>query len=244
VSPEAVAEDRLSRSGKGIAAMARLEPLNLDRHRQFRVRAPVPDGRPFVQIVVNEFAAAAAACPILFSKFPETGQFYAGAMFGFRPEEPQLAAEEGFVPLDIERQGFFVSGEDIAIDLEHARISETAGEPLFDEDGQPSEQLRRIQHALGQLVIGIGSTDAFIRMLLDLKLIEPIDISLRFDDGETLRLDGLYTVSRDRLHDLDDADVARLFRNGHLQLAYTMIGSLQHIRLMAARRNRRLAQGI
>jgi hypothetical protein len=244
VSPEAVAEDRLSRSGKGIAAMARLEPLNLDRHRQFRVRAPVPDGRPFVQIVVNEFAAAAAACPILFSKFPETGQFYAGAMFGFRPEEPPLAAEEGFVPLDIERQGFFVSGEDIAIDLEHARISETAGEPLFDEDGQPSEQLRRIQHALGQLVIGIGSTDAFIRMLLDLKLIEPIDISMRFDDGETLRLDGLYTVSLDRLHDLADADVLTMFRSGHLQLAYTMIASLQHIRLMAARRNRRLAQGI
>jgi hypothetical protein len=224
--------------------MGKLEPLNLDRHRQVRVGVPVPDGRPFVQIVVSEFTAAAASCPILFSKFPETGQFYAGAMFGFRPEEQPLTAEDGFVPLDVERQAFFVSGEDVAVDLEHARISETAGEPLFDEDGEPTDQLRRIQHALGQLVTGTESTDAFIRTLRDLKLIEPIDISLRFDDGETLRLDGLYTVSRDRLHDLDDADVARLFRNGHLQLAYTMIGSLQHIRLMAARRNRRLAQGI
>lgn len=224
--------------------MARLEPLNLDRHRQVRVRAPVSDGRPFVQIVASEFAAASATCPILFSKFPETGQFYVGAMFGFRPGEPLLAAEDGFVPLDVERQGFFVSGEDIAVDLEHSRISETAGEPLFNGDGQPTEQLRRIQHALGQLVTGTESTDAFIRTLLDLKLIEPIDISLRFDDGETLRLDGLYTVSRDRLHDLDDADALTLFRNGHLQLAHTMIGSLQQIRLMAARRNRRLAKGI
>lgn len=224
--------------------MARLEPLNLDRHRQVRVGAPVPDGRPFVQIVVSEFAAAAATCPILFSKFPETGQFYAGAMFGFRPEEPPLIAEDGFVPLDVERQGFFVSGEDMAVDLEHPRISEMAGEPLFDGEGQPTEQLRRIQHALGQLVIGTESTDAFIRKLLDLKLVEPIDISLRFDDGETLRLDGLYTVSRDKLHDLDDADALKLFREGHLQLAYAMIGSLQQVRLMAARRNRRLAQGI
>jgi len=224
--------------------MARLEPLNLDRHRQVRVRAPVPDARPFVQIVASEFAAASAVCPILFSKFPETGQFYAGAMFGFRPGEPLLAAEDGFVPLDVERQGFFVSGEDIAVDLEHSRISETAGEPLFDGDGQPTEQLRRIQHALGQLVMGTESTDALIRTLLDLRLIEPIDISLRFDDGETLRLDGLYTVSRDRLHELDDADALKLFRNGHLQLAHTMIGSLQQIRLMAARRNRRLAKGI
>jgi len=224
--------------------MARLEPLNLDSHRQLRVRAPVQDDRAFVQIVASEFEAAAAICPILFSKFPETGQFYAGAMFGFHPGEPPLTQEDGFVPFDIERQGFFVSGEDIAIDLEHSRISEAAGEPLFAEDGEPTEHLRRIQHALGQLVVGTESTDAFIRTLVDLKLIEPIDISLRFDDGETLRLDGLYTISRDRLHDLDDADALRLFRNGYLLLAHTMIASLQQIRLMAVRRNRRLAQGL
>ena len=70
---------------EGIEAMARLEPLNLDNHRRLRVRALVPDARNFAQIVSSEFEAAAAACPILFSKFPETGQFYAGAMFGFDP---------------------------------------------------------------------------------------------------------------------------------------------------------------
>ncbi len=224
--------------------MARVEPLNTEKHRRLRVRAPVPDARNFVQIVSSEFEAAAAAYPILFSKFPETGQFYAGAMFGFRPEEPPLAAEDGFVPSDIERQGFFVADEEIAVDLDHPRIGETAGEPLFDEEGQPTVQLRRIQRALGQLKLGIESTDAFIRALLDLKLIEPIDISLRFDDGETLHLEGLYTVSRDRLHDLDDADALKLFRSGYLQLADVMTASLQHIRLMAARRNRRLAEGL
>ncbi len=229
---------------EGIETMARLEALNAEKHRALRVRAPVHDGRTFVQIVVSEFAAAAAICPILFAKFPETGQFYAGAMFGFRPEEPLLTVDDGFVPLDIERQAFFVSGEEIAVDLDHSRISEAAGEPLFTDDGEPTDHLRRIQLALGQLVTGTEATDTFIRTLLDLKLIEPIDISLRFDDGETLRLDGLYTISRDRLQDLDDSDALRLFRNGHLLLAHTMIASLQQIRPMAARRNQRLAQGI
>lgn len=223
--------------------MARLEPLNSESHRRLRVRVPVRDNRTFIQIVASEFAAAAATCPILFSKSPETGQFYAGAMFGFRPEEPPLTVEEGFVPQDVERQGFFIAGEDIAVDLEHSLISERDGEPLFEADGEPTERCRRIQRALGQLKLGSEFTDAFIRALLDLKLIEPIDISLRFDDGETLRLDGLYTISRDSLRDLGDADALKLFRSGYLQLAYTMIESLQQIRLMAGRRNRRLAQG-
>ena len=43
-------------------------------------------------------------------------------------------------------------------------------------------------------------TRDFIRELLALKLIEPIDISLAFDDGQKIQLDGLYTVSRDALY--------------------------------------------
>jgi hypothetical protein len=224
--------------------MAQLEPLNAELHRHLRAGAPVPDGRVFVPIIATEFAAAAASCPVLFSKSPDTGQFYVGAMFGFRPEEPPLMLDDAFVPLDIERQAFFVSGEDLAVDLEHPRFAAADSQALFDEDGEPSEQLRRIRHALARLSLGIGDTDAFIRVLLDLKLIEPIHISLSFDDGETLRLQGLYTVARDSLHDLGDAEVLRLFRAGHLRLAYTMLASLEQIPLMARRRNRRLAQGL
>jgi hypothetical protein len=155
-----------------------------------------------------------------------------------------LTLDDVFVPLDIERQAFFVSGEDIAVDLEHPRIAAADSQSLFDEEGQPSERLRRIQHALARLTLGLKDTEAFIRALLDLKLIEPIDISLSFDDGETLRLQGLYTIARDSLRELADADALRLLRAGHLQLAYTMLASLEQIPLMARRRNKRLAQGL
>lgn len=224
--------------------MAKLEPLNVEDHRHVQMSAPVADDRIFVPIVANEFAAAAVACPVFLAKSAETGRFYAGAMFGFRADEPPLIAYEGFRPFDVERQGFFISGEDIAIEVDNPRFSKSAGEPLFDEEGQPRDPLRRIQHILGMLHAGVEQTDSFIQSLLDLRLIEPIDISLHFDDGETLQLDGLYTASRDALHELDDADVLKLFRNGHLQLAYTMLASVQHVPLMARRRNERLAQGL
>ena len=76
-----------------------------------------------------------------------------------------------------------------------------------------------------------------------LRLIEPIEISLRFDSAERLTLQGLYTVSLDRLRDIDDAAALRLFRAGHLQLAYSMAASLKHIPRLARLRERRQAIG-
>jgi hypothetical protein len=226
--------------------MQQLEILNSEAHRHLRVRSPQATPH-FVAIVASEFSSAATCCPILLNKSPETGRFYAGAMFGFRPGENLVSGEpgtaSGFQPLEIERQGFFVSGENIAIDVESPRFSDSEGEPLFDENGEASEPLRRIQRALGLLVAGTEETDAFIRSVLEQRLVEPIDITLSFDDGEKLHLEGLYTVSLDSIAELDDAAALSLFRRGHLQLAYTMAGSLRQIPVLANRRNERLASG-
>jgi hypothetical protein len=224
--------------------MPRLELLNSEVHGDLRLGPPVAAEPHFVQIVLPEFASAAACCPILLAKNPETGRFYAGAMFGFRPGENLLigsGASRAFRPLDVERQGFFASGEEIAVDLDHPRISQDDGEALFDEDGEPAETMQRIQRAIGLLVVGTEQTDAFIRQMVDLRLVEPIDISLRFDDGETLRLDGLYTVSLDSLSELDDEAALNLFRSGYLHHAYTVADSLRQIPVLAHRRNQRLA---
>jgi hypothetical protein len=221
-----------------------LEILNSEAHRDLRLgrncRAP-----HFVQIVAAEFAPAAATCPIFIAKDADSGKFYVGAMFGFKAGENLLEAVDGssdaFRPLDLERQGFYISGEDIAVDPAHPRFGAASGEPLFEEGGQPSDALRTMQRVLGQLKAGVDVTDAFISAMMARKLIEPIDISLSFDDGETLSLDGLYTVSLDALHDLDDKAALELFRCGYLQLAYCMIGSLRQVPVLARRRNRQLS---
>ena len=161
-------------------------------------------------------------------------------MFGFKPGESfidEVTSSGGFNPLALQRDGFFISGEHIAIDRGNARFSETEGEPLFEESGQPSSGLRRIQRALGQLQAGIEATSVFIRALLELKLIEPIDVELTFG-GELLTLQGLYTVSLDALRELDDAAALALLRSGRLQLAYAMSASLKQIPILAQRRNR------
>jgi len=203
------------------------------------------DHPPFVPIMLDEFPAAAALCPIFFAKDAETGDFYVGAMFGFQPGELLVEGADRrdalFRPLDMQRQGFFVAEENIAVDLAHPRFGAGASIALFDEDGQPSEPMRRVQWALGQLKAGMEATGEFVREMLALKLVEPVDISLAFDDGQKLRLDGLYTITRDGLADLDDAQVLTLFRKGYLQAAYSITLSLNQVGVLARRRNERLA---
>jgi len=219
-----------------------LQLLNSREHANLKLREVRAQPPHFLQIVATEFAAAATRCPILLTKDTNNGQFFAGAMFGFKPGENLVRDADvprDFDPLMMRREGFFTSGEQIAIDRDHARFSETEGEPLFEGAGEPAAALRAIQRMLGEIQAAMEQTQAFIAQLSALRLIEPIDISLTFSDGERLTLEGLYTVSLDRLRDVDDAAALRLFRAGHLQLAYVMAGSLRHLGRLARLRNER-----
>jgi hypothetical protein len=225
--------------------MSNIQLLTPQDHGTLRLRARTNPDPHFVQIMPSEFRLAAGCCPILFTKNPETGAFYAGALLGFKPDEPALqsvAERGGFDPLALQRDGFYVSDEQIAIDLDNPRFSQTEGEPLFDDLREPSVVLRQIQHLLGQIHSGLEATKHFVNALSELNVIEPIDISLAFDDGERMALNGLYTASLDKLNSLSDADVLRLFRAGYLQLACFMAASLQHLRVLAHLRNQRLAR--
>ena len=77
---------------------------------------------------------------------------------------------------------------------------------------------------------------------MSLKLIEPISISLSFDDGSKRELAGLYTINREALRALPDANVVELFRRGYLQLIYLMIASVKQIPVLAKKKNDRILQ--
>lgn len=224
--------------------MASLELVNSDTHATVRLRPANQASVPFVRVVLSEFAAAAVACPLLLSKRLDTGAFYVGALLGFKPGECLIDSPDGrpaFSSLESAREGFFAIDDNIALDRALDRFASVDGESLFDGAGHPTAPLKAAHAALGQLMASEAATNAFIEKLLSHRLVEPIDVSLTFDDGEKLRLEGLYTVSLDALGELDDAAVLDLFRAGHIHFAYAMVTSLQHIALMARRRNERLA---
>ena len=139
----------------------------------------------------------------------------------------------------VERAPFFVSGDDLAIDLDHSRVSADIGQALFNDQGEPTPYLESIKAAFQQLKPGIEMTKRFIDTLLKLNLLEPVDIVLGFDDGSNRNLTDLYTVNQEVLRELADAAVIELFRRGYLQLIYFLIASLKQIPVLAKKKNDR-----
>ena len=225
--------------------MAEMELLDSARHAALRV-SPAPDAtRHFVQLVAEEFLSASLHYPILFTRHPETGDLYPGALMGLVPDENLCLGSNhmltGYRAADLERQGFYVSGENIAIDRDHPALRQPEGEPVFDADGAPTPILQRVQAALRRLHKGLPETERFVAQLLAHNLVEPIDLSFRFDNGESLRLDSLYTISLDALHALPDDVIVSLFRSGDMQLIYAQTNSVRHVPFLARRRNDRLS---
>ncbi len=231
--------------------MTNVVVLNSQVHRTLRVQAGASalfgDNQRFVQVIVREFPFLAVHYPILLSKDANTGAFYCGAMLGF-DEGENLYLDDGksyepYRPLNLQRAPFYIAGSDLAIDLDSPRVSADKGEPLFKENGEPTPYLESIMAAFRELRPGIEMTKVFIQSLMHLKLVEPIDIDVGFDDGTKRNVQGLYTINQDALRDLRDASVIDLFRRGYLHLIYLMIASLKQVPVLARKKNRRLLQG-
>ncbi len=216
--------------------------IHADLKIQATPSAKLGDAQRFVPVAVGEFAHLVAYYPILFSKDAETGAFYCGVMLGI-DEGENLFLPEGrdiYRPLNLQRGPFFTAGGNIAIDLDHPRVG-TSGHSIF-EAGEPSPYLNGIIGLFRELKPALEQTKIFVDTLLDSKLIEPIDISLSFDDGSRRQLEGLYTVNQDRMKNLADGKVVEFFQRGYLQAMYTMIASLKQIPALAMRKNALLAR--
>jgi hypothetical protein len=230
--------------------MTQIVPLNNEVHRSVtvdgRALAAYGDNQRFVPVVVNEFSLLVIHYPILLSKNAQTGQFYCGAMLGFDEGENLFLEDwtrlELYRPLNLQRGPFYASGSELAIDLDDPRVGAEGGNPLFTEQGLPSHYLQGIIGSFQSLKPGVELTKVFIARLLELKLIEPIDIEVGFDDGTARKCVDLYTIDQEVLEKLPDAVVVELFRRGYLRLVHLMIASLKNIPLLANKKNARLLE--
>lgn len=223
--------------------------LDSGAHRKLRVHTQAGsrfgDNQRFVPVVVDEFPSLALHYPMLFSKDADTGQFYCGAMLGFDSGENLFIDDQhgqgAYRPLNLQRGPFATAGSDLAVDLDHPRISPSGDQELFTAAGEPGKYLQSVMAVMRELRPGAERTRVYIDTLLGLKLMEAIDISARFDDGSQRELAGLYTINLDELKALPDAAALDLFRRGYLQLVYLMRNSLKHLSSLVQRKNRTFA---
>ncbi|QBE65815.1 SapC family protein [Pseudoduganella lutea] len=235
--------------------MAHLVSLDNTVHRQVRVDKGRVEAAGaalnMVPVVLSEFLKLVVQYPIAFTKDKDTGRFACVALFGFHDSE-NLFVDAGrwdaiYVPLQVSRQPFFLGkapdGEHfvVCIDTGHASIGHD-GEPIFDADGLETPCLEEAKGRLAELLNGEAPTRQFIDMLVEFKLLLPMQLEITFENGDTTSVQGLYTIDDARLAQLDGEAVATLHAQGFLAPAYTMLASLGHVYAMIDRRNKRLAR--
>jgi hypothetical protein len=234
--------------------MSQYEVLNKDKHRQLRIKtgygAALGDAVMYAMTYPMEFRDIQSCYPILFTKDPNTGGFFAAAVLGFEADQNLFLQDDGwdasYVPAILRRQPFLIAtGGDggnenpvVSLDLNHPRVSQDEGEAMFDSNGNPTEFLNRKIALLDKLHHGLQHGNGFVDTLLKHELLEQITLDIAFNDGSKKSVQGFYTIAEERLYQLQGDVLESLNQAGYLQPVFMAVASMSRMRDIIERRNR------
>jgi SapC len=234
--------------------MSQYQILNKEKHRRVRVRtgygAALGDAVMCVMTYPMEFRDIQSCYPILFTKDPNTGGFFAAAVLGLEAGQNLFLQgdrwDATYVPTMVQRQPFLIAsgGERegkppvVSLDLDHPRVSPDEGEALFDSEGEPSDFLNQKIGLLEKLHRGLQHGSGFIDTLLRHELLVQVVLDLAFTDGGKKTLQGFYCIAEERLYQLQGDALESLNQAGYLQPVFMAVASLSRVRDLIERRNR------
>jgi hypothetical protein len=242
--------------------MTRHALLNNVDHHDLRVNLRYgPEFGDAVATVLTfptEFADIQREYPIFFQKDKASGQYHAVALLGFKEGE-NLFIDNGrwnskYLPGVIARGPFLIGFQErqeggvtrkepmIHVDLDHPRVSRTEGQPVFLPRGGNSPYLEHVASVLNGIHEGIEVARAMFASFAELDLIEPVKVEVSVSQTEKYGLEGLHTLSQEKLRALDGEKLSMLHRSGFLQGAYLVIASLGNVRALVSAKQARNAQ--
>lgn len=240
--------------------MARYEVLNNVAHSGLRVitrfGAEFGDALGMLPAFPTEFAELQREYPIFLRHDSESGGYQPVALLGFEPRE-NLFLREGqwaahYLPGAVARGPFLIGFQQrgamgelehepvIHVDLEHPRVSTQEGEAVFLPHGGHSTYLAHIITVLRGIHDGARASESMCAALDALGLIQPVQLDVRFDGEQGVKVGGLHGVDRGRLAALDAAALHGLHQAGWLEGAYLMLASQHNVRRLLAEKQRRL----
>lgn len=228
--------------------------LNAQLHRHKRLKPgqdhSILDGSHAAYLNAAEFAQAALSFPIVFvpasaanpsispvamlglvpnsNLFVNDGRWDARYMPAFFRRLPYLTA-----PLqDSDRTGVY-------IDEAWEGLSDTEGEPLFDDSGNHAPALTQAIEFLQAFDEESKRTGLLCERLQALGLFTNMTADATLPDGTTLSVDGFMTIDEAKLRNLPNATVVALHRDGVLPLLHWHLLSLNHVGELVNRQARR-----
>jgi hypothetical protein len=234
--------------------------LNPALHRNKRLRGPsdfsVTKNMHAVFLTATEFPQAATEYPIIFvntgERLPNGKPMISPvALLGLTANE-NLRLQDGqwtarYLPAFLRRFPFLtalIEGSDapsVFVDAAWEGFNDVDGERLFDDEGQPTETLKRVIEFLQRFDDEQGRTRLFCQRLVDLDILKEMTADATLHNGESLKVEGFMSVDEDKLGQLPDATVVELHRNGMLMLLNAHLMSLANIRDLVERKAVRVA---
>lgn len=211
-----------------------------------------------VATLPTEFADVQREYPILFRENEDKTGYQSIALLGLVPGENLFLDESGwnarYVPALFAKGPFLIGFQEqevegerqkepvIHIDVDDPRVNETEGHPLFLEHGGNSPYLERVANTLKGIHRGLEYSAAMLDAFKQFDLIESVDINVEVHRDENLNLRGFYTISEERLYNLDGASLESLNKGGFLQAAFLVIASLANVKTLIEMKRRRLIE--
>jgi hypothetical protein len=198
-------------------------------------------GDAVAALVVQELPKAAMAVPVGF--IAVDGGFMPVAVQGLQPGSNLFVSADGrwlaeYIPAAYRGYPFTLAntedGQQVLCMVEESGLlSDTDGEPFFNEDGTPAQGVQDVLNFLTQVAANREATRRICAVLQEHGLIEPWPIQLQTDAGEQL-VEGLYRTNEAALNALAPEAFEAVRAAGALPVVYCQLLSMQHLQKLGA----------
>lgn len=184
---------------------------------------------PIVFIAANENASLLQSVVLL--SFTAADNLFVRADQSWEPYcyIPAYAKRHPFqLGLSPDQQNYMVY-----VDQNYAGLNHDEGIAFF-EQGEPSDYLKQLSHALRTLETELSQTQNWVMRLKEKNLLVERSVSITLNE-KTEQIAGVWVVDTDKLADLDDAELAQMYHNGTLALIEQHRLSLSNLDSLADR---------
>lgn len=197
---------------------------------------------------VTEVAQAIIDFPVIVSRTPQ-GDLSLSALSSFQPQHNLFVKEDvwqsSFQSSAMKTYPvFLMRAEDgspdpvLGVDEDSEALVKTGeGVGLFDKKGKLSLGLKQLQSQLIEDSRNTVHTFKFLEALTSLDLLRPVDLILKYADGQANRITGLSMIHEDNLQALSAESLAELRDKGYLPPIYAMLFSVLQLNALIRRHN-------
>jgi hypothetical protein len=191
-----------------------------------------------LNVRLGEISQVMADVAVFFSRHLQTGQWLLSGLYSVTPAQ-NLWLQQGqwlgsYQPVCMQTYPLLLGADPSQLMLvDDSRVLQQGAAPgampLFTENGQPSDYLRRQKAMLDKDLQQEYLTFQFVKTVNALGLIKELDLHLLQADGSSQLIKGLATVDEDKLQLLSAEQLQQLHQQGYLLLLHAMLLSITRL---------------